>query len=36
MKGIEDRKKELPRLKDDERTYVYSQGSHFQQNNVIM
>ena len=36
MKGIEDTKKELPRLKDDERTYVYLQGSHFQQNKVII
>ena len=29
MKGIEDTKKELPRLKNDEETYVYLQGSHF-------
>ena len=29
MKSIEDTKKELPRLKNDE------QGSHFQQNNVV-
>ena len=36
MKGIEDTKKALPRLKNDERTYVYLQGSHFQQNNVII
>ena len=35
MKSIEDRKKELPRLKDDEKMYVYLQGSHFQQNNVV-
>ena len=34
MKGIEDTKKELPRLKNDEKMYVYLQGSHFQQNNV--
>ena len=36
MKGIEATKKELPRLKDNEETYVYLQGSHFQQNNVII
>ena len=36
MKGIEDTKKELARLKDNEETYVYLQGSHFQQNNVII
>ena len=36
MQGIEDTKKELPRLKDEERTYVYLQGIHFQQNNVII
>ena len=36
MKGIEDTQKELPRLKNDEETYVYLQGSHFQQNNVII
>ena len=36
MKGIEDLKKELPRLKIIEKTYVYLQGSHFQQNNVII
>ena len=35
MKGIEDTKKELPILKNDERMYVYLQGSHFQQNNVL-
>ena len=35
MKGIEDTKKELPILKNDERLYVYLQGSHFQQNNVL-
>ena len=35
MKGIEDTKKELPRLKNVEETYVYLQGSYFQQNNVI-
>ena len=36
MKGIEDTKKELPRLKDDERTYIYLQDSYFQQNDVII
>ena len=35
MKGIENTKKELPILKNDERMYVYLQGSHFQQNNVL-
>ena len=35
MKGIEDTKKELPILKNDEKMYVYLQGSHFQINNVL-
>ena len=35
MKGIEDTKKVMPILKNDERMYVYLQGSHFQQNNVL-
>ena len=35
MKGIEDTKKKLPILKNDEKMYVYLQGSHFQQNNVL-
>ena len=38
MKDIEDTKKEMPILKNDERMYVYLvylQGSHFQQNNVL-
>ena len=35
MKGIEDTKKEMPILKNDKRMYVYLQGSHFQQNNVL-
>ena len=35
MKGIEDTKKELPILKNDEEMFVYLQGSHFQQNNVL-
>ena len=28
-------KKEVPILKNDERLYVYLQGNHFQQNNVL-
>ena len=35
MKGIEDTKKEMPILKNDARMYVYLQGSHSQQNNVL-
>ena len=35
MKGIENTKKEMPILKNDERMYVYLQRSHFQQNNVL-
>ena len=35
MQDIEDTKKEMPILKNDERMYVYLQGSHFQQNNVL-
>ena len=35
MKGIENTKKEMPILKNEERMYVYLQGSHFQQNNVL-
>ena len=35
MKGIEITKKEIPILKNDERMYVYLQGNHFQQNNVL-
>ena len=35
MKGIENTKKEMPMLKNDERLYVYLQGNHFQQNNVL-
>ena len=34
MKGIENTKKQMPILKNDERLYVYLQGNHFQQNNV--
>ena len=36
MNGIKDTKKELPILKIDDKTYVHLQGSHFQQNNVII
>ena len=36
MNGIKDTKKELPRLKNDDETYVHLQGSHFQQNDVIV
>ena len=36
MNGIEDTKNELPKLKIDDETYVYLQGSYFQQNNVIV
>ena len=36
MNDIEDTKKELPKLKIDDETYVYLQGSYFQQNNVIV
>ena len=35
MKGIENTKKEMPILKNDERIYVYLSGNHFQQNNVL-
>ena len=35
MNGIENTKKEMPILKNDERMYVYLQGNHFQQNNVL-
>ena len=35
MKGIENTKKEIPILKNDERMYVSLQSSHFQQNNVL-
>ena len=35
MKGIENAKKEMPILKNDERLYVYLQRNHFQQNNVL-
>ena len=35
MKSVETTKKEMPILKNDERWYVYLQGNHFQQNNVL-
>ena len=35
MSGIENTKKEMPILKNDERLYVYLKGYHFQQNNVL-
>ena len=35
MNGIENTKKEIPILKNDERMYVYLQGNHFQQNNIL-
>ena len=35
MNGIKNTKNEMPILKNDGRLYVYLQGSHFQQNNVL-
>ena len=35
MKSIENLKKEMPILKNYERMYVYLQGNHFQQNNIL-
>ena len=35
MKSIENMKQEMPILKNDERFYVYLQGNHFQQSNVL-
>ena len=35
MNSIENTKKQMPILKNDERLYVYLQGNHFQQNNVL-
>ena len=35
MNGIENIKKEMPILKNDERLYVDLQGNNFQQNNVL-
>ena len=35
MKSIENTKKEMPILKNDEKLYVYLQDNHFQQNNVL-
>ena len=34
MKSIEDTKK-AANIKNDDETYLYLQGSHFQQNNVL-
>ena len=36
MNGIKDTKKELPRLKNNDETYVHLRGSHFQQSNIII
>ena len=36
IKSMEDTKKELPKLKNVEKIYVYLQGNYFQQNNVII
>ena len=35
MNGTDNTKKEMSILKNDERMYVYLQGNHFQQNNVL-
>ena len=35
MEGIENTKKEMPILKNDEKLYAYLQRNHFQQNNVL-
>ena len=35
MKSIENTKKEMRILKNDERMYVYLQYNHFQQNNIL-
>ena len=35
MNGIENTKNEMPILKNDERLYVYFQGNHLQQHNVL-
>ena len=35
MESIENTKKEMPILKNDERIYLYLQGNHFQQNNIL-
>ena len=35
MNDIENTKKEMPILKNGERLYVYLQGNHFQQDNVL-
>ena len=35
MKGIENTKKEMSILKNDERMYICLQGNNFQQNNIL-
>ena len=35
MNGIKNTKNEMPILKNDERLYVFLQGNHFQQHNVL-
>ena len=35
MNGTVNTKKKMPILKNDERLYVYLQGNHFQQHNVL-
>ena len=35
MNGIKNTKNEMPILKNDGRLYVYLQGNHFQQHNVL-
>ena len=35
MNGIKNTKNEMPILKNDDRLYVYLQGNHFQQNNLL-
>ena len=35
MKSIENTKKDMPILKNDERLCVYLEGNHFQQNNIL-
>ena len=35
MNGIKNTKNEMPILKNNERLYVFLQGNHFQQHNVL-
>ena len=35
MNGVKNTKNEMPILKNDDRLYVYLQGNHFQQNNIL-